>query len=46
MITPTSPSSRAFVSASEMSISVCGRNALRTSGRAIVIFAIPSPESS
>ena len=45
-ITPTSPSSRASVSASEMSISVCGRKALRTSGRAMVIFAIPSPDSS
>src|SRR3954447_14765939 len=44
-ITPTSRSSRAFSRASEISISVCGRKALRTSGRAIVIFAIPSAVS-
>ena len=41
-ITPTDVSSRARSSASETSISVSGRNALRTSGRSIVIFAIPS----
>src|SRR3954462_12253743 len=46
MITPTSRSSRARSSASETSISVCGRKALRTSGRLIVILAIPSPLSS
>ena len=28
----------------EISTIVCGRNALRTSGRSIVIFAIPSPD--
>ena len=33
-------------SASEISTIVCGRNALRTSGRSIVIFAMPSPLSS
>ena len=37
-----SVSSRARSNASEISISVCGRNALRTSGRSIVIFAMPS----
>ena len=26
-------------------MSVCGRKALRTSGRSIVIFAMPSPDS-
>ena len=46
MITPTVVSSRAFSSASETSISVSGRNALCTSGRLIVIFAMPSPDSS
>ena len=46
MITPTVVSSRAFSSASETSISVSGRKALRTSGRLIVIFAMPSPDSS
>ena len=45
-ITPTPASSRASSSASEISTIVCGRNALRTSGRAIVIFAIPSPDVS
>ena len=40
-ITPTLGSSRARSSASEISIIVCGRNALRTSGRSIVIFAMP-----
>jgi hypothetical protein len=44
-ITPTSVSSRARSSASEISISVSGLNALRTSGRLIVIFAIPSAVS-
>src|SRR3954451_20047016 len=44
-ITPTSRSSRAFSRASLISIRVCGRNAFRTSGRAIVIFAIPSAVS-
>ena len=43
MIAPTSGSSRASSSACEISTIVCGRNALRTSGRSIVIFAIPSP---
>jgi hypothetical protein len=38
-------SSRARSSASEISISVSGRNALRTSGRSIVIFAMPSASS-
>jgi hypothetical protein len=41
-ITPTAVSSRARSSAFEISISVSGRKALRTSGRSIVIFAIPS----
>ena len=41
-ITPTEVSSRARSSASEISISVWGRNALRTSGLSIVILAIPS----
>ena len=36
-----SVSSRARSSASDSSISVSGRNALRTSGRSIVIFAMP-----
>ena len=43
MITPTVGVLARRSSASEISISVCGRNALRTSGRLIVIFAIPSP---
>ena len=46
MITPTVVSSRAFSRASETSISVSGRKALCTSGRLIVIFAMPSPDSS
>jgi hypothetical protein len=46
MITPTPVSSRACSKASESSMMVCGRNALRTSGRAIVSFAMPSPEVS
>jgi len=41
----TSMSSRALVKASRSSASVGGRNALRTSGRLIVIFAIASPRS-
>ena len=41
-ITPIEESSRASCSACEISITVRGRNAFRTSGRAIVIFAIPS----
>jgi hypothetical protein len=44
MITPTSVSSRASSSAREISMIVRGRKALRTSGRAIVIFAIPLSE--
>src|SRR5438874_3329550 len=46
MITPTPVSSRARVNASDSSTTVSGRNALRTSGRSMVILAIPSPESS
>ena len=42
MIAPTSRSSRARPKASRSSASVCGRKALRTSGRSIVILAIPS----
>ncbi len=45
-MTPTEVSSRARSSACEISMIVCGRKALRTSGRSIVIFAIPSPLSS
>jgi hypothetical protein len=45
MITPTEVSSRARSSASEISMSVSGRNALRTSGRSIVILAMPSASS-
>ena len=41
-ITPIAVSSRASSSAAEISMTVRGRNALRTSGRAIVIFAMPS----
>ena len=41
-ITPTWSSSRARLNASDSSNSVCGRNALCTSGRQIVILAIPS----
>jgi hypothetical protein len=40
--TPTSASSRASANAACISITVSGRNALRTSGRLIVIFAMPS----
>src|SRR5579884_538793 len=46
MITPTDGSSRARSNASDISITVWGRNALRTSGRLIVIFAMPSPDVS
>ena len=41
-MTPTDSSSRATVNASETSMRVCGRKALCTSGRAMVILAIPS----
>ena len=40
--TPTESSSRASENASCNSNSVCGRNAFLTSGRLIVIFAMPS----
>ena len=43
-ITPIAVSSRARSSAREISITVRGLKALRTSGRAIVIFAIPCGE--
>ena len=46
MIAPTPESSRARSRASEISISVSGRKALRTSGRSIVILAMPSPDFS
>ena len=42
MMTPTDSSSRATVRAAEISIRVCGRKALCTSGRQIVILAMPS----
>ena len=42
---PTSMSSRARPNASRSSAIVCGRNAFRTSGRLIVIFASPSARS-
>ena len=45
MIAPTSRSSRARENASRSSASVWGRKALRTSGRLIVILAIPSARS-
>ena len=46
MITPTAGSSRASSSASRhLDRPSAGRNALRTSGRSIVIFAMPSPLS-
>ena len=45
-ITPTSVSSRASSNALRDLDHVCGRNALRTSGRSIVIFAIPSSGSA
>ena len=44
-MTPTVWSSRASSKASISSTIVCGRKAFRTSGRAIVIFAIPSAVS-
>ena len=44
-ITPTSGSSRATSIAPEISTIVSGRKALRTSGRSMVIFAIPSAVS-
>ena len=44
-ITPTAPSLRAICSARSTSTRVCGLKALRTSGRAIVILAIPSAVS-
>ncbi|TNV70908.1 hypothetical protein FGO68_gene5263 [Halteria grandinella] len=44
-MTPTSALSRAKSKAAFNSIIVCGRNAFRTSGRLIVIFAMPSPIS-
>jgi hypothetical protein len=43
--TPTSGSSRAWSNAVINSRVVSGRKAFRTSGRAIVIFAIPSAVS-
>ena len=46
MITPIPGSSRAIARASEISIRVCGRNALRTSGRQIVTLAMPSSLTS
>ena len=45
MITPTESSSRAILKASASSKRVWGRNALCTSGRLIVIFAMPSATS-
>ena len=45
MITPTEVSSRARSNASDSSITVSGRKALRTSGRSIVIFAMLSATS-
>ena len=45
IITPTFSSSLAKVNARSNSKSVSGRNALRTWGRLIVIFAIPSAVS-
>src|SRR4051812_37208794 len=45
MMTPTSGSSRASSNASRSSNNVRGRKALRTSGRQIVILAIPSAVS-
>jgi len=44
-IAATSMSSRARPKASRSSASVCGRKALWTSGRLIVILAIASPRS-
>src|SRR6266540_2897555 len=45
MTTPTSGSSRARSNASDSSNRVVGRKAFRTSGRAIMTLAIPSPTS-
>jgi hypothetical protein len=45
MITPVSGSSRAVLNALDSSNKVVGRNAFRTSGRLIVILAMPSPVS-
>jgi len=42
MTTPISGSSRATSKAFDISKTVVGRNAFRTSGRLIVILAIPS----
>src|SRR5438046_2063799 len=46
MITPTDSSSRAASNARIISTTVCGRNALRTSGRVIVIFASPGGDEA
>ena len=43
---PMVASSRMRANASISSRTVCGRNALRTSGRSIVTFAMPVPECS
>jgi hypothetical protein len=45
MTTPMPGSSRAASNAEESSRTVSGRNAFRTSGRAIVIFAMASAVS-
>ncbi len=45
MITPIDGSSRAALNACASSNRVCGRNALRTSGRLMVILAMPSAVS-
>jgi hypothetical protein len=45
MMTPISASSRATLNACDNSNSVVGRNAFRTSGRLIVILAMPSAVS-
>src|SRR5258708_14809686 len=45
-ITPTDGSSCARLNASDSWNSVCGRNALRTSGRSMVILAMPGVGSS
>ena len=45
MITPIDGSSLAAVKAAESSNKVAGRNAFRTSGRLIVILAMPSAVS-
>jgi len=41
MMTPIFSSWRASSSARIISVTVCGRNALRTSGRLMVILAMP-----